>query len=488
MNKRNIFGVIYFLAITIFFTNEVMGINLQSEEALDKIIDSYMSTYKIPGIELAIAKDNKIIYSKGFGKTPEGVEVTADTPMYIGSVSKSFTALSIMQLVEKGEIDLDATVIDYLPWFKVSNEEISKKIKVKDLLNHRSGLSENSYFKNLAADTSLEYAVRDLSEAKPVAEPGTTFNYFNPNYQILGLIIEEVSGLSYSEYVKKNILDPLSMNNTFLGKNDIESRVNKGYTSFYGFPVKKKEPFVTYALPEGYIVSTANDMLKYLIALNSKGLDSDVVVLSQEGLRKMYTLDSQRDSNYSMGWNISHSSKGYTVIHSSGDLNTYHCHILMIPEKAYSIVLMTNQNSYLYSGKIYSSLIKTIVDQLVGNNVSLNMPKINMYLQFFGLILFLFIMYQVIYLRRIVIGKLNLKVWKKSRIILSILADMIIPVILLVFVPKFISQYIKRAFDLKEAFDMLPDISLTFIIISILFVVKAIVKILARCLNMSANN
>lgn len=355
MKRNTQLRLLAFLLIFIFYVNEIIAFN--TEEELDEFVYRYMLVYKIPGIELAIAKDDEIIYSKGFGKTPEGLEVTADTPMYIASVSKNFTALAIMQLAEKGEINLEDVVVDYLPWFKVNHEEISKKIKIKDLLNHRSGLSEKSYYKHLPPDSSLVFAVKDLSKAKPVAEPGTVFNYFNPNYQILGLIIEEVSGQSYSEYVKSNILEPLSMNHTFLDKENIESSVSKGYSSFFGFAVKKKEAFLSYALPEGYIVSTANDMMKYLMALNYSS-NSDYELLSKESLKKIFAPDLMGDSNYSMGWNIAHSTKGYTVIHSSGDLNTYHCHILMIPEKGYSVVFMANQNNYIYSTEIYSSFSK----------------------------------------------------------------------------------------------------------------------------------
>lgn len=423
---------------------------------------------------MAVAKGDKIIYSKGFGTTPEGTEVTADTPMYIGSVSKSFTALAVMQLVENGKIDLESPVIDYLPWFKVKGFDASR-IKVRHLLNHTSGLSEETYFPVLPLNTSLEEAVRNLAEAELVEEPGKEFNYFNPNYQVLGVIIEKVSGISYDEYVKKHILEPLSMKNTYLNKEEIEKKVTKGYSSFFGFPFIKKEPFRPYGLPEGYIVSTANDMILFLQAHSN--LDSNQKILSQDCFNQLQTPDSEVKSNYAMGWQKVKSSKGYTVIYNGGDLDTYHSDVMIIPEKGYSIVIMTNQNSFINQSVVYDSLRKAVIDFVLGNEERQAMPEIHKYLIIAGICTVIFIGYQLYLLVFIGRWAQKSKHKKKICIILLVFKDCCIPVILLIVIPKLLSVLLERRVNLREAFNMQPDVTTGIIIISVLFCIKAVAKI-----------
>jgi CubicO group peptidase (beta-lactamase class C family) len=451
--------------------------SLGGEKSLDEIINKYMTTYRIPGVEAAVAKDDKIIYSKGFGKTPEGTDVTADTPMYIGSVSKSFTALAVMQLVEKGKIKLDSLVIDYLPWFKVKDDNATQQITIRHLLNQTSGLSESTYFPNLPANTALEAAVKDLAKAEPVAEPGETFNYFNSNYLVLGLIIEKVSGLSYGEYVKKNIVEPLSMDDTLLNKEEIEEKVTKGYSSFFGFPIKKKELFKTYGLPEGNLVSTANVMIHFLLAHSNTQSSLNPAILTEEGFKQLQTPNSEIGSDYAMGWQVTKSSKGYIVIHNSGDLDTYHSDVIIIPEKGYRIVLMINQNSYLYSTIVSNSLKNAIANHVLGNSKPQSMPALIIYLNCAGIVVLAIIAYQLLSLINIGKWKLIVISSNKVRIFLSILKDCLTPIILLIVIPKIASVLLDRGVNLRESFNMLPDVTLSFIIISILCSIKAIVKV-----------
>jgi CubicO group peptidase (beta-lactamase class C family) len=129
-----------------------------------------MAAQRIPGLALGIVEGDRVAYTRGFGTADEsGAAVTPQTPFIIGSVSKSVTALAVMQLVEAGKIELDAPVQRYLPWFRVGNDEASAKITVRHLLNHTSGLSTKtgrSFQGNGdTTDTALERAVRKLESA-----------------------------------------------------------------------------------------------------------------------------------------------------------------------------------------------------------------------------------------------------------------------------------------------------------------------------------
>ncbi len=182
---------------------------------LDSYITTAMHRYNVPGIALALTQGDRITYSQGYGTSGDGRSVTTDMPFYIGSQSKSFTAVAIMQLVEQGKLKLDAPVQIYLPWFRVADEQASGQITIRNLLQHTSGLSESGYVEHFPPDTSLETIVRDLVHAHLTAPVGTKMQYFNPGYSTLGLLIETVSGQSYGEFLSEHIFVPLKMGHSF---------------------------------------------------------------------------------------------------------------------------------------------------------------------------------------------------------------------------------------------------------------------------------
>ncbi len=474
-NKFILATIITFLIL--YSSSMIVAQSSINEQRLDETIKKYMKIYRIPGAALSVSKDNEIVYAKGFGKTPEGNKVTADTPMYIGSVTKSFTALSVMQLAEQGKVDLDSPVIKYLPWFKVGDLEVGNNITIRNLLNHTSGLTDINYVARFSSDTTVNTSIEHISTAKPVAKPGSKYYYFNQNYQILGLIIEEVSGLSYGEYVKKHILQPLSMESTYLDKEEIEKRITHGHSAFFTFPIKMKEPFKAYSLPDGSIVSTANDMGSFLRAHNNTALGSNLSLLSTEGFKQMHTPNTAIGSNYGMGWEITKSKKGYTVIHHGGDLDSYHAYVLMIPEKGINIVLLINQNNYLYTTSVYNSLVRALINNTLGNNHEESMPLLNIYLIMTGVVVLAIIIHAVFSIIEISKWKSNSKLQKNKCMYLSIMRDLLVPIILLIIMPYLVYLYIERGVDLIEAFRMLPDLVLSIFLISILYIIKIIAKV-----------
>ena len=464
----------------IFSCNIVIA---QTENSIDDIIKAYMQTYRIPGVEVTISKDNEVVYAKGFGNTPEGEKVTIDTPMYIGSVSKSFTALGVMQLVEEGKIDLDNPIIDYLPWFRVDDINSTNTITIRHLLNHTSGLSDATYFSRFSPDTTVKASVEHLKYAKPVAVPGSTYHYFNQNYQILGLIIEEASGLSYGEYVKQNILKPLSMENTYVDKEEIEKVITRGHSALFGFPIKMKEPFSEYSLPDGGIVSTANDMIKFLMSHKVNSIDSENKLLSDEGYNQIFTPNTSIGSNEGMGCEINKSKNGYTVIHQGGDLDTYHAYTVIIPEKSICIVLLVNQNNYIYTSNVYISLVKALINNTTDNGVVEDMPYFNIYL-ILAAVLVLVIIVQAIYsIVKLLKKGMKLKSEKRVWRYFYIIRGLIVPVVLLVILPIYISYNMNRGFDAIELYRMQPDFTLSIVSISILYILKTIVKLVVYIKN-----
>ena len=201
--------------------------------AIERFVRGEMAAQRIPGLALGIVENDRITYLRGFGKADDsGRPVTPKTPFIIGSLSKSFTAMAIMQLVEAGKVELDAPVQRYLPWFRVADEEASARITVRHLLNQTSGLSTKtgrSFQGNGdTSDAALERTVRKLSTVELTAPVGKTHQYSTINYSVLGLIVQTVAGRSYESYVQTEILDPLQMRDSFTsargGRADTASR------------------------------------------------------------------------------------------------------------------------------------------------------------------------------------------------------------------------------------------------------------------------
>jgi len=183
--------------------------------AVDRFITQQMAAQRIPGLALAITQGEQVLYVQGYGDAGDGRPVTPQTQFLIASVSKSFTALAVMQLVEAGKIDLDAPVQHYLPEFTLADSAAASQITIRQLLNHTSGLSETTYADLVQPqpETIAERAT-SLRNADPVAHPGTEYHYFNPNYGVLARVVEVVSGQRFSEYLTEHIFQPLGMRHT----------------------------------------------------------------------------------------------------------------------------------------------------------------------------------------------------------------------------------------------------------------------------------
>ncbi len=234
---------------------------------IDNFIQERMRVLRIPGLAFAVVQGDRIVHIRGYGLAGPEMGMTPDTRSYIGSVSKPITALAVIQLVEQGDLQLDHPVQEYLPWFQVSDPEASATITVRNLLNHASGLSEVGYFPDLPVDATLRTAVEELRQARLIAQPGAEFHYFNENYQVLGLLVETISGLPYGQYVQENIFTPLDMENSFADPVRAEQAgVAQGHGVLFGFPISREEAHPIYETPSGRITSTAEDMAHFLIA------------------------------------------------------------------------------------------------------------------------------------------------------------------------------------------------------------------------------
>lgn len=224
-------------------------------EAVSAQIAEDALEYHIPEMAVIVVDQDEVLFAETYGNC-----ASIDTPFIIGSMSKSFTALSVMQLVEQGKIELDAPISRYIECSAyLKRHAEGDEITVRELLNHTSGLDTNHYFGNA-----------HITESKG------TYRYSNVGYGLLGKIVEAVSEMRYEEYVQENMFGPLGMEHTAASlEKGRENGLISGYRNYFGIPVagkpdyhdgsspsKDSAPFSI--VPAGYISSSAADMGKYL--------------------------------------------------------------------------------------------------------------------------------------------------------------------------------------------------------------------------------
>lgn len=297
------------------------------EEIEQKVVD-LMGEFKIPGLSIGIVEHGKPIYAKGFGarNVEKNLSFTENTLFGIGSISKSFTALALLQLVQEGKINLQDPVNKYLN-FKLGDNK--NPIRVCHLLSHSSGIPELSG--NVVA---LVRQLGNVDVIVPMSSwndffihinnaiteifdvPDKNFFYNNDMFTCVGLIIEKLTNMKFETYIKKYILEPLKMNRSSYLKADFEKDddVITGY-----IPSKEKElyketshPFDKIIYAPGGLVSSAREMQNYIITLINGGLFNNSRIIQQSLLEQMWipyikipeeTLGG-KDAWYSFGWVI----------------------------------------------------------------------------------------------------------------------------------------------------------------------------------------
>lgn len=349
MDRRTYLTVFICALLVLSLAHSVQASQLMEPDfaAIDAHVETQMREARIPGVALGITRGNQIVHLRGFGVADRsGRPVTPQTPFIIGSLSKSFTALAVMQLVEEGKIELEAPVQRYIPWFSVADPYASTRITVRHLLYHTSGIPNNTGLWVAAGtgETKLEQRIREMNSIALAHPPGTTFEYSNANYMLLGLLVQTVSGQSYEAYVPQHIFTPLSMQNSFVSQSEaMQHGMATGYRWWFGVPFPADVPYLQDALPAGYIISSAEDMTRFLIVNLNEGRYGNVSVLSPTGIAELHrpAVKAGGEDYYGMGWVIG-SASGTPILTHSGDAANFHADMFLVPGKQWGIVVLTN--------------------------------------------------------------------------------------------------------------------------------------------------
>ena len=209
-------------------------------DSIESYLTSELSNSLLPGISVGIVQGNETVYTNGFGRADyTGRPMTAQTPLYIGSISKSFTGMAIMQLNESGLLQLEAKVTDYIPWFEMADARAAEQITIRYLLHQISGISTETGITRLYGfQDTFQTFVESLRYIGLSSAPGTRFEYSNANYAILGLVIENITGTSYAEYIRTNITRKLNMQNTYFSFSEADANgLAAGHRLFFGLQI-----------------------------------------------------------------------------------------------------------------------------------------------------------------------------------------------------------------------------------------------------------
>ncbi len=355
--------------------------------AVDRFVNAQMAKHRVPGLALAITRHGQVVHVRGYGAAREGEPVTAQTQFRLASLSKSFTAVAVLQLAESGRVDLDALVSRYVTDFTVVAPPGSGTITVRQLLNHTSGLADAGFVHGLAGQqNTLAERVASLKTAQSIDRPGTAFHYFDPNYQVLARLVELVSGQPFDVYLKTNIFAPLGMANTVSamtsdGAAQRASHLAQGHMVLYGVPIAVPE-LSGFLGGSGGIVSSAADMAHYLAAQSQGRKDVEPRMLSPAGITLMQTPPPGLASSYGMGWAASEVDGIRTVEHN-GVLSTFYADAVLLPDSGYAFVLLYNEYALATSMVAFPAIKHGLVALLTGRvpaHDRLSMPVIGLLL------------------------------------------------------------------------------------------------------------
>ncbi|MGC5014324.1 serine hydrolase domain-containing protein [Streptosporangium sp. DT93] len=327
-----------------------------SSAAVDRFVNAYREATGLPGVAVAVTRGSRVVHVAGYGRTASGAPVTERTPMAIASLSKSFTALAVVQLAEEGKIGLDAPVREALPEFTMADPRAAR-ITVRQLLDQTSGMATSTFHeRSLPQPRSLREAVARLRGARLAADPGTRWSYHNTNFQVAARLVEVVAGVPFADRLRTHVFGPLGMRDSVTIDTDRDLPASaRGHLRLLGVPFSVPEPH-GFGNGSGGVISSARDMARWMIMQAGEGAGpGGVRVVSAAGVARMRTPSRIKDS-YALGWALGRTGTGAPVVEHDGDLSTATARQTLLLRSGHGIVVMANTGS-AYDGAIAEALV-----------------------------------------------------------------------------------------------------------------------------------
>ncbi|MBC3875474.1 serine hydrolase [Undibacterium sp. LX15W] len=327
--------------------------NAPTTQQLDKLVSNYYQNDQ-PGATVIVIKDGKTLLRKAYGiaNLAKAEKLQADHVMRLGSITKQFTAVAILQLVEAGKLSLNDPVTRYFPDFP----ESAKQITVEHLLTHTSGIPSYTGKPGFVAGAGKDISVQEMLDSfKNDAlefEPGTAWKYNNSGYFLLGALIEKVSGESYANYVAKHLFEPLGMKHTAYENFERHPQMKAlGYSK----RTENFEPSIVISMTQPYaagsLCSTVDDLAKWDAAVSAGKL------LKAEHWKRAFTsykLKNGQDTNYGYGWGVGQ-FEGQAMLSHGGGIPGFSTFALSLPKDHVYVAVLTNADGGLAQPEMVAS-------------------------------------------------------------------------------------------------------------------------------------
>jgi CubicO group peptidase (beta-lactamase class C family) len=355
----------------------------------DAYVDSARKTFDVPGIAVAIVEDGKVVLAKGYGvrDLQSGKPVGADTLFAIASNTKAFTAASLSMLADDGKLKMDDRVIDHLPWFRMSDPYVTREMRIRDLLAHRSGLSLGAG--DLLYWPATDYSNREVAERLRYVPLNGGFReqyaYDNILFGVAQLVIEQASGMPYERFLRTRIFAPLGMDRTRFNSDDLQpgDDVATGYAKA-DFSKLEPAPRMTWSnvAGAGGIYSSVDDLAKWVrVQLDggaiSGGGDDAKRLFSEQRQREMWSVltpipvakpsapelaaVAPNFSGYGEGWFLS-DYRGHKIVFHTGGWPGMVSRITLVPDLKLGVIVLTNQEV----GAAFNAVTLRALDDALG--------------------------------------------------------------------------------------------------------------------------
>lgn len=351
MNRNLAVFAILFLAIFQLFTKSVFGQNIEGNtsvsgflEEVDSIVHNKTNQYDIPGLAIGIIKGDSIIYSKGYGVKSIKSEslVTQETIFHTASISKLFTAVAVMRLLEQTTFSLDDKLVDILPELNYNDKRV-ENITIQNLLNHTSGLPDIGNYHwgyNNQSDNSLKNYILGLN-LELESSPSSEYRYSNLGFDILGYVIEKVSEATFDDFMKENILNESGMNNSdfrfFKIPDSLKTSPHSKRLLTGNIYTRKTYPYTREHAPSSTLNSSSLELSKWMIAFLGSLDDSELGNVYSAMIEPSFSAYPY----IGLGFQLGSINSKKTIGHYGGDKG-FRSYLVMIPQEKIGLVVLAN--------------------------------------------------------------------------------------------------------------------------------------------------
>jgi CubicO group peptidase (beta-lactamase class C family) len=318
---------------------------------LSDFVEATSRKFNIPGVAVGVWADGKEAYAcQGVTSVENPLPIDQDTLFLIASVTKTFTATALMRLVAEGKVELNAPVRRYIPELRLKDQQAADTITVLNLLNHTAGLDWRVNADTGEGDDALERSVVKMAELKLIAPPGTRVSYSQAGYNLLGRIIEQVTGQTYEQAMASLVFEPLGLSHSFFDRDDIMTRrfvVGHNPGEDGTLSIARPWRYARADNPGGGIASSVADLLSFArFHLGDGSAASGIRVLPTPVLQQMREPTAELRASslgdaIGLGWFLREVDGVRTVGHA-GSANGQFAELLIVPEHTFAVVSLSN--------------------------------------------------------------------------------------------------------------------------------------------------